>query len=321
MQPIAPTTPASQAVRARLTAVLDEAVVAAARLSGSGDPEALHDVRVALRRLRVLLRAYESELHHAVPGWLAEDVAALAGRTGAARDLEVFEEWLAAKAKRLPLARRSTARWLLAKVEERKNVAYRGLRRLVPRGVAALEPLLRAGLEYRPPAGESKGASARTFRALTARRALKRLEDLLAALGKVRTVDDDDVAHRARISAKKLRYILEPAVSARSPRLIKGIKALQDDFGRFHDLDVARIRIRAARRAKADDGGPAPAARLAGLDVLLALAEREKAALFDEIRRLWLTGSPARLAPVRRWIGIHSREGKRPEKQGSAAAG
>src|SRR5262249_22935930 len=49
--------PAPKAVRAIVRTHLDAAVEAAGRLSRSADPEALHDVRVAIRRLRVVLKA------------------------------------------------------------------------------------------------------------------------------------------------------------------------------------------------------------------------------------------------------------------------
>ena len=214
MDRIAPSAPAAPAVRATLERVLDDAVEAAARLSDSGDPEALHDVRVGLRRLRVVLRAYDSELHHGVPRWLTADVSALAGRTGAARDLEVFEAWLAPRISRLPRAHQPTARWLLARTVSRRDAAYRTLRRSVPRAIAMIEPLLRAGLHYRF-AGAGAARDGRTFGELTARRAGQRIDDLLGALRKIEDAADDDQAHRARIAAKKVRYILEPALPDR----------------------------------------------------------------------------------------------------------
>jgi CHAD domain-containing protein len=260
-----------------------------------------------LRRLRVLLRAYRSELHHAVPGWLTEDVSTLAGRTGAARDLEVFEAWLSPRIRRLPRTHQSTARWLLARTIARRDAFYRALRRIVPRRLASIEPFLRAGLRYRSAGAHARRA--RTFGDLTARRAGKRIDDLLGALRKIEKLDDDDEAHRARIAAKKVRYILEPVLPNRGAAL-RGLKALQDAFGALHDLVGARVQILRARRVKGDDGEPPTPRRLAGLAALLARADREKAVLFRRIQKEWLTGPPKMLAPARRWVSQHAPRAK-----------
>jgi CHAD domain-containing protein len=305
---------AAEAVRATVTRVLGEATAAAARLRETADPEALHDVRVSLRRLRVLLRAYESELERIVPGWLAEDVAALAKRTGGARDAEVFCEWLAPRINRLGAGDRSTARWLLERTEARRDASYRTLRRVIPRELANLEPLLRAALEYRPPR-ERPSSDSKTFRELTARRAGKRMDDLLKALDKIGGEDDDEDAHEARIAAKKVRYILEPALPDRAKSILKGLKALQDDLGTFHDLAEARARVIATRRARGPAGEASSARRLAAMDRLLTRVQREKTALFRRIRRDWLTGPRTRLWPARRWVRAH-REAPKPAVPG-----
>jgi len=46
---------------------LDDAMVAAARLRGKAAPDALHDFRVAIRRLRVTVRSY-AELREHISG-------------------------------------------------------------------------------------------------------------------------------------------------------------------------------------------------------------------------------------------------------------
>jgi CHAD domain-containing protein len=319
MERIAPSSPAAPAVRATLERVLDDAVEAAARLSDSGDPEALHDVRVSLRRLRVLLRAYQSELRHAVPRWLTEDVSALAARTGAARDLEVFEAWLAPRIGRLPRPHQPTARWLLARTVTRRDASYRSLRRSVPRGIAMIEPLLRAGLRYQS-AGTPAAREGRTFGDLTARRARQRMEDLLGALRKIEDAGSDEQAHRARIAAKKVRYILEPVLLDRHGAALSGLKLLQDALGALHDLVGARVQILRARRVKGEAGEPPTPRRLAGLAALLARVDREKIALFRRIRTDWLTGPPRGLAPARRWVSQHTRRAETTAEAGRAGA-
>ena len=63
----------------------------------SGDVEALHDFRVAIRRLRSLLRAYQDLTDAAIPRRLRRGLRALARATNASRDLEVKLAWLEAE--------------------------------------------------------------------------------------------------------------------------------------------------------------------------------------------------------------------------------
>ncbi|MCU0627085.1 MAG: CHAD domain-containing protein, partial [Gemmatimonadaceae bacterium] len=58
--------PARRAPRAIALALVDDADAAMQRLVAGTDPEALHDFRVALRRLRSLLRAHETLVHDTV---------------------------------------------------------------------------------------------------------------------------------------------------------------------------------------------------------------------------------------------------------------
>jgi CHAD domain-containing protein len=50
--------PAGEAAHRIARAFLDDAAAAAARLADAADAEALHDFRVAIRRLRVTVRTY-----------------------------------------------------------------------------------------------------------------------------------------------------------------------------------------------------------------------------------------------------------------------
>jgi CYTH domain-containing protein len=56
----------------------------------------------------------------------------------------------------------------------------------------------------------------------------------------IRSVHDDEAAHRARIAGKRLRYLLEPIVPhvADGATTIARLKRLQDALGDFHDAHV-----------------------------------------------------------------------------------
>src|SRR5204863_305761 len=68
---------------------LDEWLATLPRLHSGDEEEALHDYRVALRKLRSWLRTFGEG-----GGKAQKQLSALNEATGAARDLEVMQEWL-----------------------------------------------------------------------------------------------------------------------------------------------------------------------------------------------------------------------------------
>ena len=87
--------PAAHAVR--LVAIARTADVSAAfeHLSSGGSGN-VHDLRVALRRLRTWLRAYRPELADTLRKKTRRRLAAVAAATNGARDAEVALEWVTA---------------------------------------------------------------------------------------------------------------------------------------------------------------------------------------------------------------------------------
>ena len=82
------TRPARTAAALVGLALLDEARVGCGRLAAPDDAEALHDFRVALRRLRSVLRSFRSELGDAVSRKLQRRLRDVTRATGAAREGE-----------------------------------------------------------------------------------------------------------------------------------------------------------------------------------------------------------------------------------------
>ena len=90
------------------------------RLDHAGDDEALHDFRVAVRRLRSWLRAFHDVLDDTLSAKHERRLKRIARATGASRDLEVHITWVEDRRKALRGPSRRGADWLLSRLRERK---------------------------------------------------------------------------------------------------------------------------------------------------------------------------------------------------------
>ncbi len=104
--------PARSGVRVVALKLLDEANDAAPKVVAGDDDEALHDFRVAIRRLRSWIRAFGDELDDSVGKKAKRRLKALASATNPARDRQVHREWLRAASMKARGARREAAQWL-----------------------------------------------------------------------------------------------------------------------------------------------------------------------------------------------------------------
>lgn len=310
--------PAGLAARVLALRFLRDAAAARERLHDPADAEALHDFRVALRRLRSTLKHYRAQLEDGVGRGDRRRVRDLARATGAARDAEVLAELLERWRDSLPAAGRVGTEWMLARLADRRASAARGLRREVAADFAKAARRLEGHLgEYRARLGPDGSWGEPRCGEVVAARLAAGVEELRAHLDRVRDVADQEEAHEARIAAKRLRYLLEPfeAEVAELPRLVRGFKRLQDVLGDMHDADVAWSEVAAALEAlgaSAPEPDPRP-----GLAALAQRAVEERGRRFAELeewrggratnlfaRLVALTGRlrGADAPPPRRWL-------------------
>jgi CHAD domain-containing protein len=296
--------PAEEAARLVALAQLRGAEEQAARLMSAEDragSEALHDFRVAVRRLRSLLRAHRSLLDGGGGDRTLERLRRIARATNSGRDAEVQAGWV--RERLLPTlskpAQRRAAGWLAAWLDERRDEAYGGsITRSLER-FGRLAPKLRRDLAtYRlslepgpavPPA-RAYGA----FVAAALREDGRRLRRRLAAASES---IDEQRAHRARLAAKRLRYDLEPVAElvAANGDGLRLLKELQEVLGELNDANVfltavsegflvaAEEKARAAVAAASVEGSEARAVRrrhpASGLlGIVDAARERQRAA-------------------------------------------
>ncbi len=256
---------------------LDSAVKARRRLKCNTDPEALHDFRVALRRLRSVLRAYRPWLD-AVSKKLRRRLREIARATSAGRDAEVCLAWLEEQQDVADPARDR----FRARLERLRDDAYSHVRADVLAAFADVEPRLRRRLKA---IRRDKPAAETSYAAATAERLREHVARVAADLARIESVADTATIHDARIQAKRLRYLLEPLADARLPAAraaVKDLKAFQDETGLLCDGFVRRGLIAKMVTDNRD-----------GLAVLARLSEAEIEKRFDAVRRRYPTrGTP-----------------------------
>ena len=282
-------TPVRQALAMQGLDYLAQARAAAMRLADPQGDEALHDVRVALRRLHSLLRAYRDEVGDSIPARQGKALRRLARTTNAARDAEVQRAWLLAQAPGLRPAQRIGYDWLL---EQMQVPSGRGAE--LARGVLKMHKRLRPRLRRLLTDAED----GECYAAAAARRVQAAQRDVLRALAAVDGPQAVGGAHAARIAVKRLRYLLAPLrdQGAACAEAVQRLRRLQDLLGELHDRHIlAQVLRDSAARRSAEWGGRQFEQRLRGepvnpgawrppeLSGLLLLATRNEA----EVLRLY----------------------------------
>jgi inorganic triphosphatase YgiF len=218
----------------------------AAVVDGS-DTEGVHQMRVALRRVRSAVTIFKSALpgdHH---DWLQREAKSLINELGSARDWDVFvEELLQPILEARPDDGSLTV--LRDAVNEERRQAYTRARQALG-APAYLEFVLDMGIwiEARGWRREETAKSLDRPLADLAQEVLRKRHKRSLKLGRDFEGLSDEALHRLRISLKKLRYATEFFVSLygreRTKSYLASLRQLQDDLGHLNDVAVAESRL------------------------------------------------------------------------------
>lgn len=236
----------AEGFRAAAGHLLDVLLAEAPGCRLSAGPRGVHQSRVALRRLRSVLKVFRPAFDgHAIRAWDAE-LGALARRLGAARDWDVFLEGTGAALAEALDGDQAVPR-LIQAAERERALAYAALaetlaggafRASVWHGVSLLADLDREWEPQRPEAAPDAPLPA--FGALVLRRRWKRLRAAGAAVEELPPA----ALHELRLDVKRLRYAAELFAAlwpGKAPRrLLRRLAALQEALGRANDAVVAR---------------------------------------------------------------------------------
>jgi CHAD domain-containing protein len=268
---------------------LDQIERARKRLTDSRDAEALHDFRVGLRRLRSCTRAYRVQLEGSVTKKMRQRLRKLTRATNTGRDAEVHLAWFRKQSERLGTEDMQGLFWLIGRLEERKHETLDQAAAEVGQqfGKAATKLRQRLGtLQVAIGTGPRKKQA--TFGQVTGELIQQQTAVLAADLERVREAANVREAHRARISIKRLRYLLEP-VARHTPRargLVTRLKEAQDLLGTLHDMHVLSEEITSSLVILSQNPDRLSGSE-SGLRTLGRLAQEEAAAAFGSFDRLW----------------------------------
>jgi inorganic triphosphatase YgiF len=212
------------------------------------EAEALHDMRVACRRLRAAVNAFESGIPKRLHKYLKDELEWLGQLLGGVRDfdvqLELLERYCAATPSDPGGGLAGLRTYMEGERAQRRGRMLEGLNspryfRLLVR----MEDFTRVRTRSRNRTGASKDSVAAVGRKAI-KKAFRRLLKRGRAIGPAPT--DEDL-HALRIRAKRIRYLLEflrEVVGKPGRRLVKDLVRLQDLLGNHHDAVVAAEFIR-----------------------------------------------------------------------------
>jgi CHAD domain-containing protein/CYTH domain-containing protein len=288
--PNLPSLPVDEGSRRLALAHLQDAVTARGRVTGSPDADALHDYRVAVRRLRSCLRAYAKPLRSSLTEKTSRSLRRLAHGTNRSRDLDVHLAWLGEQEQKVGEAERLGVAWLFERLTADRDRAWEDMLDLD----ATLFPrihtrLVRRLSRFRTTIDLDEGPRRRSTAAVAARRVRAAASLLKERLRRVQGYMSVDTIHRARIAAKHLRYLLEPFAPAvpEGGATVDRLKALQDGFGDVHDAHVFGAELREAL-PDAERSASVGASLVPGLEALMASLQTRGQHAYEQVAAGWL---------------------------------
>jgi CHAD domain-containing protein len=208
--------------------------------------DAVHQMRVATRRLRAALRSFGQIIPRSDSERLAGELKWLGGLLGAARDGEVLPAHLQASLRLVPVE------LLIGPVQARVQGHFAPLRAAAraellealdsPRYTGLLASLDQ--LAVGPLAGPQADDSARDVLPAAVRKACRQADKRMRRARHAPPGQNRDVAlHEARKSARRARYAAEaasPAIGKKASRFAKQMKKVQSVLGDHQDTVIAR---------------------------------------------------------------------------------
>lgn len=217
-------------------------------LSHTKDPERLHQLRVAMRKIRALFSVCKDMFDAA---WLQshkEKMRRVMGRTGDMRDIDVYlaemDEYRKLLPKELHPGLNRLEHYLLQKQKQQRKKLESFLRS--EEFLKEMEELALFAKTERP---QGAGEEALSPVIIPVKRALKqRYKKVLKKGGEIEADSAAHEYHMVRIEVKKLRYLMEFFHSVFDEeayeKMLASLKSIQSILGKHQDLDVQREHLK-----------------------------------------------------------------------------
>jgi CHAD domain-containing protein len=208
------------------------------RFQAGEDPDAVHDLRVALRRCRSVAKVVSEVDPH--PAWraLRKTSKRLFRRLGALRDAQVLKAWTAKLGPANGPVRAALAGILVEREGTARREAILALHRFDQQRWRQLSRELRRRSRLVPP----DSSAARCL-------ALERYEEACRLDARASRSRSAAAWHALRIGIKQFRYTVELLLPERHSGWGDDLKGLQDLLGEVHDLDELKVLLRKRPRA------------------------------------------------------------------------
>ncbi|MBB4265540.1 CYTH and CHAD domain-containing protein [Roseospira visakhapatnamensis] len=291
--PLSPDMPVGAAFQAIGRACLAQMAGNEAALLERHDPEAVHQMRIAVRRMRAAMTTFGAVARGPGLDGVKADLRWLMGVLGPARDIDVFladilDPVIARSPEDPGLAR------LRALFSARRDARYRDA--LAAVGDARFTRLilgLGAWIEGGDWLDDPRRAKARAAPvAAFARATLERRRRKVRKAGRRFDGLTPEARHDLRILVKKLRYTGEFFAGVFGTKVarpvLKDLARLQDQLGALNDVAVAGALLRETLAEHSPDAGPAEEAERAwGAGLVTGWHRRDAADALDQARRTW----------------------------------
>jgi len=198
----------------------------------SPDPDAVHDLRVAIRRCRSVAAVMEEV--DSDPSW--RDMRKLARKLfrqlGELRDTQVLEDWTKNLGPESDAVRERLLSSFLAQEKELQVSALKAVDKFDQKAWKKFE----RKLHHRSRLVPCDGLAAECL-------ALERLDAAKELHARAMRAEKPEAWHELRIGVKRFRYTVESLLPARYAQWGDQLKRVQDLLGEVHDLDVLAAKI------------------------------------------------------------------------------
>lgn len=207
------------------------------------DPEFIHQLRVALRRLRALCKLFAPVLPPNFARYWADSLGRFARSLGEVRELDVMIDTYIAPVSQADVPHHDFQHLLAAAHDERERARAAARQSILSPAHGHLQLALMAALHALPDESPADSPRIRAF----ARQRLDRLQRRVLRRARKSADLAPEGLHALRLAVKQLRYASEvfaPLLTGKAWRRFgRRVVRLQEELGFLHDVTVVRDRL------------------------------------------------------------------------------